>query len=210
MSPDELSFYINDIREFNPPIFSAVPRQWAQSPCMRACLLRTRYVQKHHHRDLQDLGDLMLPSRLEKEPGYTHILCYVANEYWAQETVKTSADVAASLFQGYVRVQEQGSPGHFLGVVGLASTLMLSSFHHPAAVTLAASLETLREALPPGASWMTARKTVILGRILNYRVRHFSASNDALAKSIPILTKLHASSIFFRPNHPHMPLSWNS
>jgi hypothetical protein len=130
----------------------------------------------------------MLTVRLEKEPGYAHILCYVANEYRDEETVMTSVDIAAPLFQEYIRVQEKGSPGHFLGVVGLASTLMLSSFHHEAAVTLAASLEILREALPSGASWMTARKTVIIGRILNYRVRHFSASNDALAKSIPILT----------------------
>lgn len=130
----------------------------------------------------------MLTVRLEKEPGYSHILCHVANEYRDEETVVTSVDIAATLFQEYVRVQEQGSPGYFLGVVGLASTLTLSSFHHGAAVTLAASLEILREALPSGASWMTARKTVILGQILNYRVRHFSASNDALAKSIPILT----------------------
>jgi len=65
---------------------------------------------------------------------------------------------------------------------------MLSSFHHGAAVTLAASLGILRGALPPGASWMTVRKIVILGRILNYRVKHFSASNDVLVKSIPILS----------------------
>lgn len=190
MSRDELSFYINDIREFNPPVFSAVPRQWTQSPCIRACLLRTRYVQNRHYQDLKELGSLMLTVHLEREPGYSNILCFVANEYRDEETVMTSVDIAAPLFQEYVKVQVRGSPGHFLGVVGLASTLMLSSFHHEAAVTLAASLEILREALPSGASWITARKTVILGRMLNYRVRHFSASNDALTKSIPILTRI--------------------
>ena len=190
MSCDELSFYIDNIREFNPPIFSAVPHQWTQSRYIRACLLRTRYVDwRRHHKDFEELAKLMLSVHLEKEPGYSHILCYVANEYRDEERVRTSADTGATLFQEYVKVQEQGSPGHFLGVVGLASTLMLSSFHSGAAVTLAASLETLREALPSSASdWMKVRKTVILGRILNDRVRHFSASNDALAKSIPILT----------------------
>jgi len=129
----------------------------------------------------------MLTVHLEKEPGYSHILCYVANEYGDEETDVTSVYMAATFFQKFLTVQERGSPGHFLGVVGLASSLMLSSFHHGAAVTLAASLEIFREVLPSGACWMTTRKTVILGRILNYRVRRFSASNDVLEKSIPIL-----------------------
>ncbi|PPQ95851.1 hypothetical protein CVT26_015981 [Gymnopilus dilepis] len=148
----------------------------------------------HARRNHKQAGHMLHTVSLDKEPGHTHFLYQLAASIRETETDEESLDLAAMLLKEFLRVQERGTPLHFLGMVELASTLTLEFLHRGGRLaSFAVALELFREATTTRFSepWsFVAKKTLIIGRVLHNRYRFFEESAERLEEAINILDVL--------------------
>ncbi|KAF8960262.1 CHAT domain-containing protein [Flammula alnicola] len=165
---------------------------WKKSPGVIAYLIWQR--QSKVFTNTKQAAQQLLAVNLEKEPGYVHLIYQIAAKLVRHEENIEAVGISSKLFKEFLRVQERGSSKHFLGVMDLASSFTIEFLKRPVQLPLlTAALELFREGVELRGSgpWVfEARKIVVLGRLLRYRLRYFEESDEVLDRTINDFTAI--------------------
>ena len=177
-------------------LFESIPAYpgWKKSLAILAYLFFQKSFSEQRHSNLLEAGRIMLRVRLEPGSPFDDLAYQIAGHLRESEKDKEAVGSALRLIQEFLRVQERGTPKHFLGVIELGCSCIIEYFGHPVHPPLFAfALELFREAMSLSGvdSWpVQGRRVLFLGRILHNRLKYFAESNTCLDTTIKLFNSL--------------------